>query len=298
MKNLFISVIIAFIASFAINAQDTNDVIYLNNGSVIQGTITNIKENKSVTIVTLNGEKYTYQMVEVRKIDQSGKGVKIPYERGKSEHKAYSKFDQGFFFAVEGNGGYSLNLSGTNIGFGEIDFVGGYRVNDYFRIGAGFGQDFDVKDINYDKVIIMTDADDDGAHIQCLLLTFFYRFMKPLIEEGHLYIAMPPLYKVDYGKNHTYCWTNEELKEATKGKQNYKVQRYKGLGEMNPEPLWTTTMDPENRNLIKVNITDALLAEKRVSVLMGDLVEPRKDWINENVEFSLEDDYIIETTRN
>lgn len=139
MKNLFISVIIAFIASFAINAQDTNDVIYLNNGSVIQGTITNIKENKSVTIVTLNGEKYTYQMVEVRKIDQSGKGVKIPYERGKSEHKAYSKFDQGFFFAVEGNGGYSLNLSGTNIGFGEIDFVGGYRVNDYFRIGAGFG---------------------------------------------------------------------------------------------------------------------------------------------------------------
>ena len=165
-------------------------------------------------------------------------------------------------------------------------------------IGAGFGQDFDVKDINYDKVIIMTDADDDGAHIQCLLLTFFYRFMKPLIEEGHLYIAMPPLYKVDYGKNHTYCWTNEELKEATKGKQNYKVQRYKGLGEMNPEPLWTTTMDPENRNLIKVNITDALLAEKRVSVLMGDLVEPRKDWINENVEFSLEDDYIIETKRN
>ena len=165
-------------------------------------------------------------------------------------------------------------------------------------IGAGFGQDFDVKDINYDKVIIMTDADDDGAHIQCLLLTFFYRFMKPLIEEGHLYIAMPPLYKVDYGKNHIYCWTNEELKEATKGKQNYKVQRYKGLGEMNPEPLWTTTMDPENRNLIKVNITDALLAEKRVSVLMGDLVEPRKDWINENVEFSLEDDYIIETKRN
>ena len=165
-------------------------------------------------------------------------------------------------------------------------------------IGAGYGQDFDVKDINYDKVIIMTDADDDGAHIQCLLLTFFYRFMKPLIEEGHLYIAMPPLYKVDYGKNHIYCWTNEELKEATKGKQNYKVQRYKGLGEMNPEPLWTTTMDPENRNLIKVNITDALLAEKRVSILMGDVVEPRKDWINENVEFSLEDDYIIETKRN
>ena len=139
----------------------------------------------------------------------------------------------------------------------------------------------------------MTDADDDGAHIQCLLLTFFYRFMKPLIEEGHLYIAMPPLYKVDFGKNHIYCWTNEELKAVTKNKENYKVQRYKGLGEMNPEPLWETTMDPDRRNLIKVSINDAVLAEKRVSVLMGDVVEPRKEWINENVEFSLEDDYKI-----
>ena len=160
-------------------------------------------------------------------------------------------------------------------------------------IGAGYGPEFEINDINYDKVIIMTDADDDGAHIQCLLLTFFYRFMRPLIEEGHLYIAMPPLYKVDFGKNHYYVWTNEELKELTKGKTNYKIQRYKGLGEMNPEPLWETTMDPERRNLIKVSINDAALAEKRVSVLMGDVVEPRKEWINENVEFSLEDDYKI-----
>lgn len=160
-------------------------------------------------------------------------------------------------------------------------------------IGAGVGAEFDVGDINYDKVIIMTDADDDGAHIQCLLLTFFYRFMKPLIDEGHLYIAMPPLYKVDYGKNHEYCWTDEELKEITANKVNYKVQRYKGLGEMNPTPLWETTMDPKTRNLIKVNINDASLAEKRVSVLMGDVVESRKEWINENVEFSLEDDYAI-----
>lgn len=143
----------------------------------------------------------------------------------------------------------------------------------------------------------MTDADDDGAHIQCLLLTFFYRFMRPLIEEGHLYIAMPPLYKIDYGKTHEYCWTNEELNEIIKGKTNYKLQRYKGLGEMDPKPLWETTMDPENRNLIKVSINDAALAEKRVSVLMGDVVEPRKEWINENVEFSLEDDYKIETKK-
>ncbi len=161
-------------------------------------------------------------------------------------------------------------------------------------IGAGYGSEFDVKDINYDKVIIMTDADDDGAHIQCLLLTFFYRFMKPLIEEGHLYIAMPPLYKVETPKDThgKYFWTTEELKEYTsKLSSNYKVQRYKGLGEMNPIPLWETTMNPETRNLIKVNITDAVLAEKRVSVLMGDVVEPRKEWINENVEFTLEDDY-------
>ena len=160
-------------------------------------------------------------------------------------------------------------------------------------IGAGVGSDFDIKDINYDKVIIMTDADDDGAHIQCLLLTFFYRFMKPLIEAGHLYVAMPPLYGVKHGNKLQYIWSNEELKEFTSNKSNYTITRYKGLGEMNPNPLWETTMDPERRNLIKVSINDAALAEKRVSVLMGDVVEPRKDWINENVEFSLEDDYQI-----
>ena len=160
-------------------------------------------------------------------------------------------------------------------------------------VGAGVGNDFDIKDINYDKVIITTDADDDGAHIQCLLLTFFYRFMRPLIETGHLYIAMPPLFRVDHNKETKYFWTNDELKEFTHGKSNYKVQRYKGLGEMNPGPFWETTMCPETRNLIRVSITDAVVAEKRVSTLMGDVVEPRKEWINENVEFSLEDDYKI-----
>ena len=160
-------------------------------------------------------------------------------------------------------------------------------------IGAGVGQEFDIKDINYDKVIIMTDADDDGAHIQCLLLTFFYRFMRPLIEEGHLYIAMPPLFKVEDGKNLKYCYSNEELKDYTRDKDpnKYRVQRYKGLGEMDPEPLRITTMSPETRNLIKVNITDVEKKKKRVSVLMGDSVEPRKEWIDENVDFSLEDDF-------
>ena len=160
-------------------------------------------------------------------------------------------------------------------------------------IGAGYGNNFNIKDICYGKVIIMTDADDDGAHIQCLLLTFLYRYMKPLIENGNLYIAMPPLYKVTIGSKEHYLWTNEELRELTKGKSNYKIQRYKGLGEMNAHQLWETTMDPEKRSLVKVNITDVALAEKRVSVLMGDAVEPRKNWINENVVFTLEDNYKI-----
>ncbi len=161
-------------------------------------------------------------------------------------------------------------------------------------IGAGIGSDFDIKDCNYDKVIIMTDADDDGAHIQILLLTFFYRYMKPLIENGHLYIAMPPLYALKNGnKIYGYAWDDsgaEEIRKNTKVK--LEKQRYKGLGEMDAEQLWETTMDPDRRNLIKVNLTDASLAEKRVSILMGDNVAPRKDWIEENVEFTLDDGYI------
>ena len=162
-------------------------------------------------------------------------------------------------------------------------------------IGAGVGSDFTVEDSNYDKIIIMTDADDDGAHIQILLITFFYRYMKPLIEAGKLYIALPPLYKVDYGKKKVfYAWTDEEL-EQIKSNNNGKatIQRYKGLGEMNPDQLWDTTMNPDTRMLIRININDVALAEKRVSVLMGDKVEPRKDWIEENVVFTLEDNYKI-----
>ena len=161
-------------------------------------------------------------------------------------------------------------------------------------IGAGVGNSFEVKDSNYDKVIIMTDADVDGAHIQILLLTFFYYYMRGLIEEGKLYIAMPPLYKIESGKKRAYAYTDQELEELKREfGSKYSIQRYKGLGEMNADQLWETTMDPETRSLIRVNISDALLAEKRVSVLMGDKVEPRKEWINENVEFTMEDNYVI-----
>ena len=163
-----------------------------------------------------------------------------------------------------------------------------------YTIGAGVGSDFDIDDCNYNKIIIMTDADVDGSHIQVLLITFFYRYMKPLIESGRLYIATPPLYKIDFSKGETiYAYNDEELREYTKNKKPTDIQRYKGLGEMDANQLWETTMDPENRLLIRVKIEDALLAEKRVSVFMGDAVEPRKDWIEENVEFSLEDNYRI-----
>ncbi len=159
-------------------------------------------------------------------------------------------------------------------------------------VGAGVGQSFDATFSNYDKIIIMTDADVDGAHIQVLLLTFFYRYMRDLIMQGKLYIAMPPLYKLEYGKKRYYAYTDEELEEIKRNNTGkYTIQRYKGLGEMNPEQLWETTMNPDTRSLIRVSINDASLAEKRVNVLMGDKVEPRKEWINENVEFTMEDDY-------
>ena len=164
-----------------------------------------------------------------------------------------------------------------------------------YTIGAGVGTEFNIEDANYDKVIIMTDADTDGAHIQTLLLTFFYKYMRPMINAGRVYIALPPLYKLQKTiKKKTvvkYAWTDAELKTAEKeiGK-GFTLQRFKGLGEMNADQLWETTMNPETRTLVRVKIEDDALAEKCVSTLMGDRVEPRRKWIEKNVKFTLEED--------
>ncbi|NOY11964.1 MAG: DNA topoisomerase (ATP-hydrolyzing) subunit B [Archaeoglobi archaeon] len=149
-------------------------------------------------------------------------------------------------------------------------------------IGAGMGKDFDINRIRYGKVIIMTDADVDGAHIRTLLLTFFYRYMKPLIEYGHLYIAQPPLYRVKKGKKTYYVYSDSELEDLLKRIGDAEVQRYKGLGEMNPEQLWETTMNPQNRILIKVTIEDASMAEELITILMGEDVEDRRKFIIEH----------------
>lgn len=165
-------------------------------------------------------------------------------------------------------------------------------------IGAGVGGDFDLEDVQYDKIIIMTDADTDGAHIQVLLLTFFYRYMRSLVEAGKIYIALPPLYKISKGKGKkektVYAWNDDEMKEAIKEfKNGYIIQRYKGLGEMNADQLWETTMNPESRTFIRVTIEDLARAERRVTTLMGDKVDPRRKWIESHVKFGMTEDASI-----
>ena len=155
-------------------------------------------------------------------------------------------------------------------------------------VGAGIGSDFDITKIRYGKVIIMADADVDGAHIRTLLLTFFFRYMRPLIENGNVYLAQPPLYKISKkGIKDIYCYSDEELEEALKevGRENTGIQRYKGLGEMNPEQLWETTMNPESRILIKVTMEDARKADEIFTVLMGDDIEPRRKFIEDNAKY-------------
>ena len=196
------------------------------------------------------------------------------------------------FHAILPLRGKVINAEKTSV----ADILKNEEINTIIHtIGAGLGNEFMVEDSNYDKVIIMTDADVDGSHIQILLLTFFYRFMRPLIEAGKLYIAKPPLYKIDYGKKHFYAYSDEErFKIVSENAGKPDISRNKGLGEMNADELWDTTMNPDTRSLIRVNIYDAALAEKRVNILMGDKVEPRKEWIEENIVFTMEDNFRVE----
>lgn len=167
--------------------------------------------------------------------------------------------------------------------------------NDEFRsvitaLGTGIGEDFTLSSLKYNKIIILSDADQDGAHIRAILLTFFYRYMKELITDGHVYIGQPPLYKVQKGKDVQYAYSDRELSKLTKAAgKGYTLQRYKGLGEMNPEQLWATTMNPEHRSLIRVDLEDAADVEHLVSLLMGDKVAPRKEYISEFANFNKQD---------
>ena len=169
--------------------------------------------------------------------------------------------------------------------------------NEEFRsmitaLSTGIGEEFTLSSLKYNRVIILADADQDGAHIRAILLTFFYRYMRELITDGHVFIGMPPLYKASKGDKVIYCYDDRELASATRklGK-GYSLQRYKGLGEMNPEQLWETTMNPEKRKLMLVTIVDGAEAEKMVSVLMGDKVEPRRDYIARYANFNREDNF-------
>jgi len=153
-------------------------------------------------------------------------------------------------------------------------------------IGTGIGEDFNIENARYHKIILMTDADVDGEHIRTLLLTFFFRYMRPLIEEGYLYIAQPPLYKISKGKTVVYAYSERERLEKTKelGGTGIGIQRYKGLGEMNPNQLWETTMYPESRTMLQVTVEDAVEADELFTILMGEKVEPRREFIENHAK--------------
>ena len=165
-------------------------------------------------------------------------------------------------------------------------------------LGAGLGATFDLDDLRYHKVIILSDADQDGAHIRAILLTFFFRYMRELVNNGHVYIGMPPLYKVYKKDVFEYAYDDNELQKAIeKVGKGYQIQRYKGLGEMDPEQLWDTTMNPATRSLMQVTVVDAAEAEKMITVLMGDQIEDRKRYIQTHANFNKEDSFIKEVRK-
>lgn len=242
---------------------------------------------------------------EVRK----GKNKKELLLSGKLTPAQTKKVEERELFLVEGDSAGGSAKQGRNRKYQAILPLRGKVVNtekakieDIYKneelstivniLGTGIGSEFDIKNLKYGKIVIMTDADTDGSHIQILLLTFFYRYLRPLIEEGHIFIAQPPLYKIATldNKDVKYAWDEQELNKITKAmKKKHYVQRYKGLGEMDANQLWETTMDPERRQLIQLKIEDIVTAEKEVTTLMGNDVERRRDWIETNIDFNAVD---------
>ncbi len=242
---------------------------------------------------------------EVRK----GKNKKELLLSGKLTPAQTKKVEERELFLVEGDSAGGSAKQGRNRKYQAILPLRGKVVNtekakieDIYKneelstivniLGTGIGSEFDIKNLKYGKIVIMTDADTDGSHIQILLLTFFYRYLRPLIEEGHVFIAQPPLYKIATldNKEVKYAWDEQELNKITKAmKKKHYVQRYKGLGEMDANQLWETTMDPERRQLIQLKIDDIVTAEKEVTTLMGNDVERRRDWIETNIDFNAVD---------
>lgn len=242
---------------------------------------------------------------EVRK----GKNKKELLLSGKLTPAQTKKVEERELFLVEGDSAGGSAKQGRNRKYQAILPLRGKVVNtekakieDIYKneelstivniLGTGIGSEFDIKNLKYGKIVIMTDADTDGSHIQILLLTFFYRYLRPLIEEGHIFIAQPPLYKIATldNKDVKYAWDEQELNKITKAmKKKHYVQRYKGLGEMDANQLWETTMDPERRQLIQLKIDDIVTAEKEVTTLMGNDVERRRDWIETNIDFNAAD---------
>ena len=262
-------------------------------------------EAKAIITKTISASRARQAARRARELTRRKNALEISSLPGKLADCSEKNPDQTEIYLVEGDSAGGSAKQGRDRRFqailplrGKIINVEKARLdkilaNDEIRsmitaFGTGIGQEFDLSKRRYDKIIIMTDADVDGAHIRTLLLTFFYRFMKPLITDGHVYIAQPPLDQVRKGKQVWYFYTDEsmqaKLDELGRDNNSVVVQRYKGLGEMNPEQLWETTMDPENRTMLKVELEDAAEADRIFSVLMGDKVEPRRKFIEENAK--------------